>query len=90
MALRIARPVLALPVRLIGRFLVDPGSCRSSTSEVGVDVRNENDYSSSGHVYCLRRGECMLCGDTVEPNGRPSEADLTMDCLTVGCTVHSS
>jgi hypothetical protein len=50
MALGIARPVLALPVRLIGWFGVYLCPGRTSTNKVGVNIADMYDKPSAGHV----------------------------------------
>jgi len=51
MAFGVSRPVLALPVRLIGRYGIDLCSGRTSTSEVDVNIADMYDKPSAGHVY---------------------------------------
>lgn len=50
MALGIAGPVLALAVRLIGRFGVYLSSGRTNTSKVGVNIADMYDKPCAGHV----------------------------------------
>jgi hypothetical protein len=54
MAFRIARPILALPVRLISGFGVYARPGGTGASEVCVNVRDVHDKPGTGHVHRLR------------------------------------
>ena len=54
MAFRIARPVLALPVRLVSGFRVYARTGGTGASEVCVNVRDVHDKPGTGHVHRLR------------------------------------
>jgi hypothetical protein len=84
MAFRIARPILALPVRLISGFGVYARPGGTGASEVCVNVRDVYDKPGTGHVYRLRRSELVLSSNAVKPDSCLADSDFTMDGLAVG------
>jgi hypothetical protein len=90
MTLRIARPVFAQPVWLIGGRLVDLGAGRLGVGEMGIDVRNKQDNPCAGHVNGLGGCEFVFFCDTMKPNARVTGTNLAMHDLAIGRPVHAS
>jgi hypothetical protein len=89
MALRIARPVFELAVRLIGWLRVDACPGRMGVSEVCTNIRDVHDKPGTGHAHRLRRTELVLSGNAVKPNGGPTDSDFAMDWLAVSRALDS-
>jgi hypothetical protein len=90
MAFRIAYPVLALPVRLVGRFAVYLCPGRPGASKVGVNIGDIYDKPRAGHAWGYRRTELVLYCDAVKPDGCPTDAHFAMDWLAVGSPLDPS
>jgi hypothetical protein len=90
MALWIACLVLALPVRLIGGFVVDLCTCVSSANEVRVNVGDMNHESCASQIYRLGRTELVLRGDAVKPNGCSTDADFAVNRFAIRSALDAS
>ena len=90
MALWIACLVLALTVRLIRGFVVDPCTCVPGANEVGVNVGDMYNKSRARHIYRLGRAELVLRSDAVKPNYCSTDADFAVDSFAISSPLDAS
>jgi hypothetical protein len=90
MPLRIACPILALPVWLVGRFAIDSRSGRPGPREVVVNIGDMHDQPRAGHVKAHRRTELVFHVHAVKPDRRSTNPYFAMNRLAVGPPLDAS
>lgn len=90
MAFGVPCAVLTLPVGHVRGLVLDGGSRRSGTGEVGVNVVDLDDEPGAGRVHGARGGEPVLSRDTVQPDRTITRVDLAVDLTAVVVAIDSS
>jgi hypothetical protein len=87
---KIARTVLALPIRLIDRLRIDERTSGARPLIVSIDIIHVHEETRIRDVRDQRGIEPMFRRHAVKPNRGITRTDLAMDGLAFGVSIHAT